>query len=123
MNRITPDLVVHAYKATGMHPISGWGRMEYQFMGVDLGPSCGCGLSAVCLAMEQGHPGGHDSPSEYVKEHLGLSYGYIAHFAKGFDWTLYNQTYPPKREPWMDDDEYQGLVDGLAAGVAARELL
>jgi len=120
MNRITPDLVVQAYKATGMRPVSGWGWMANQFQ---FSRTCGCGLSAVCLAMEQGHPGDHDSPTEYVKERLGLSYGYMGHFAKGFDWALFNPPYDAVRDPWMLDDEHHGLVDGLAAGVAARELL
>lgn len=72
--RLTPDLVLSAYRATGLRPA--YGIFE------DVERTAGCGLTVVCVARGLPWPG----PSySIISRWLRLPVPYVIAFAQGWD--------------------------------------
>lgn len=97
-NRIDPQLVVSAYRATGLRPV----RAEFGKPG-----ESACAMSALCVAGEQPHPETREQPWQYVETTLDIDPDYAHDFAGGFD------AYP---------DRFGG-TPGYADGAAAAALV
>lgn len=102
MQRIDPELVISAYRVTGLRPVKHtWGSTK---------DGSACALSAVCVAAEAGHPGdaaycAHPT----ICELLALDPVYVASYVLGFDGN------PPPRHLRGDQLALDGYADGAAA--------
>lgn len=114
MDSITPELVKRAYEITKMQPVTGIWGWEGWDDGLLAAPGCGCPISTVCVAMEQGHPSNVITPRQYAARKLDLSISYIDGFVRGVDDPARNT---PSRYSRKD------FRRGFADGVAVRQMM
>lgn len=100
-NRITPEMVLEAYKVTGLKPI----RDEWVNK-ID-GKECGCGLTAIfCAQVDDGFSelsGAGLWADDTIGRALNLDQRYVHGFTAGFDGGAkldYGEAYEDGRAAW-----------------------
>jgi hypothetical protein len=75
--KITPEVVLEAYKKTGMKPVFGsWGN----------GITCGCALTAVARTVDpHTNLSDVDRIPDWIYKTLDLDHAWADHFITGFD--------------------------------------